>query len=293
MELTRSKRRLLAPSRPLAPRNLIANPPFLTKEGASFAPNNSPHPCTQATSGSLNSLFTPKGFSRHVQTLRQRQTEDSRRQPHGWYGGVTAENIGQDFVGSMPTATPTRPLDASEGTQPAQKHQVRRTVAGKRISKAQAHAEEVKKICRSAKSYIVDMPAIKRHEAPAPATLLSARPSSIRPGTAVPVAASERTPKARLQVPLPTPQFPPQLLSTSLGSVPLGLKFKRKQQTAPEPGEITGETVGTGTSSYRDIRRPRLTSAGRDHGLLTVDMSKRRREPEGSSPRKKPRLGRS
>ena len=292
IELTRSRRRLLAPSGPLVPRNPIANLPFSTTGGVSSTPNSS-HPCTQAASDSLSSLFTPKGFSHHVQTLRQRQTEDSRRRPHGWYGGVTAEHAGQDLAGSMPTATPTRPLDASKGTQPGQKHQVRRNVGGKRISKAQAQAEDVMKICRSAKSYIVDMAAIKRHEAPALPTLPSARPSSIRPEAAVPVAASERTSKARPQVPLSTPRFLPQFLSTSLGSVPQGLKFKRKPKTPPEPGEMTAETAGTGTSSYRDIHRPRLASASRDDGLLTVDMSKRRREPEGSSPRKKPRLGRS
>jgi len=298
VELARSKGRLLAPSKSLAPSNPVANLPFSTTGGSSSAPKDSPHPRTQAASDSSNSLFMPKSFSHHVQNLRERQTEGSKRRFQGQDGGFITEHTGRDPVG-LPTSTPMRLPDASRGTRPTQKHQVRSTAGGKRISKAQAHAEEVMKICRSTKSYIVDMAAIKRRDAPTlPTTPPSAQPSSIRPEKTVPVATGQRTSRAQPQVSLPIPQLSSQLPFTSLGGVPRGLKFTKKQKTVLEPGENTAEAAGTVTSSYRDIHGPRLTSASRDNGPLAVDVLKRRREnsrrePEGSSPRKKPRLSRS
>ena len=295
VELARSKGRLLAPSKSLAPRNPVANLPLSTTEGSSSAPKNPPHPRTQAALDLPKSLFMSRSFSHHVQNLRERQTEAGKRQLHGQYGGVTTEHTGRDLVGPAPASTP----DASRGAQPAQKRHVQRTAGGKRISKAQAHAEEVMKICRSTKSYIVDMAAIKRRDAPVlPTTSPTARPSSIRSDKMVPVAAGQRISRVQPQAPLPIPQLPSQLLSTPMGCIPRGLKFTKRQKTAPEPGEITAETVEIVGSSYQGIRGPRLASASGDNGPLTVDVSKRRREnsgreTEGSSPRKKPRLCRS
>jgi len=295
VELARSKGRFLAPPKSLAPRNPVANLPFSTTGGSSSAPKNSPHPRTQAASDSSNSLFMPKSFSHHVQNLRERQTEASKQQLHGQHGEVITEHAGRDLVGPVPASTP----DTSRSAQPAQKRRVQSTASGKRISKAQAHAEEVMKICRSTKSYIVDMAAIKRRDAPIlPTTSPSAGPSSIRSDKTVPVAASQQISRVQPQAPLPIPQFPSQLLSTSLGRIPRGLKFTKRQKTAPEPGEITAETVEIVASSYRGIHGPRPAPANRDNGPLAVDVSKRRREnsgreSEGSSPRKKPRLSRS
>ena len=291
IELVRSKGRLLTPSKPPASRNPITNLPFSTTGGPSSASSN-PHLRTQVASDSSNPLFMSKGFSHHVQNLRERQAEDSKRRLRERCGESAIGLAGRDLAGSVPGSTPARPLDTSKGTQLTQRRQVRRTSGGKRISKAQAHAE-VMEICRSAKSYIVDMAAIKRREAATlpepnpPSTSSSAHPSSIR--------SDKRVSKAQPQAPLPIPQLPPQLLSTSLGSVPRGLKFTRKQKAVPEPGEITMETAETVTSSHRGIHRPGPASASRENGPLKVDVSKRRwgnseRQPEESAPRKRPRL---
>ena len=191
--------------------------------------------------------------------------------------------------------------ETPKATQPAQKRQVRRTTDGKRISKAQAQAEEVMKICRSAKSYIVDMAAFRRREAPTPPEPQHPAPaivppsswsSSIRPEKTTSGITSQRVSKTQPVVPSPIPQLP----STSLGSVPQGLKFTRKQRPAPEPGEIV--EPGRIASSERGARGPRPVSASRTDGLRVMDTPKRRREdlgmePEVSSPRKKPRLDRS
>lgn len=268
-ELARSAGRLLTASKPHPSRNLAALPPFSTTGGPSYAP----HPRVQATSdlpGPTPQLFTSKGFSHHVQNLREKTAGDTLRRFHERYGGETVGYTGRDLAG---------PIPASKGTQPTQRRQVQRTAGGKRISKAQAQAEEVTKICRSTKSYIVDVAAIKRRQVPT-----------------APVIASQRVSKTQSQAPLPIPQLPPQLLSASLGSVPRGLKFTKKQKPAPEPGEITTETVGN--ASDRDVREPRLTASSGGNGPLMMGVSKRRREnsgmeSEGSSPRKKPRLGRS
>ena len=295
VELARSKGRLLVPSKSLVSPNPVANLPFSTTGGSSSAPKNPPHPRTQAASDLPNSLFMPKSFSHHVQNLRERQTEASKRQSRGQHGGVITEHTGRDLADPVPASTP----DVSRGAQPAQKRHVQRTAGGKRISKAQAHAEEVMKICRSTKSYIVDMAAIKRRDASTlPTTSPTARPSSIRSDKTVPVAAGQRISRVQPQASLPIPQLPSQLLSTPLGCIPRGLKFTKRQKTAPEPGEITAETVEIVGSPYQGIQGSRLASANRDNGPPTVDVSKRRREnsgrePEGSSPRKKPRLFRS
>jgi hypothetical protein len=295
IELARSKGGFLASSKPSVPCDPVGNP----RGGPPSAPNNPPHPRTQAASDSSNPLSALKGFSHHVQNLRERQTEDSRRRFHGRYGGAIVERAEQDPVDPMPASTSTQPLSASKGKQPTKKCRVQRSVGGKRISKAQAHAEEVAKICRSAKSYIVDMVAIKRREVPIPPTTLPPACSpSIRLEKTVPVATGGRISKTQPQVPSPIPQLPSQLLSTSLGSIPRGLKFTRKRKTAPEPGEIIAETAETVTPPHQGVHGPRLASASRDNGPLTVDVSKRKREnpgrgPKGSSPRKKPRLGRS
>ena len=295
-ELARSAGRLLTASKPLPSRNIAALPSLSTTGGPSPTPNNPPHPCTQAISdlpGPTPQLFTPKGFSHHSQKLRAKTAEDTLRRFHERYGGETMGRAGRELVGAT---------SASKGTQPTQRRKAQGKAGGKRVSKAQAQAEEVTKICRSTKSYIVDMAAIRRRQAstlPGPqhptttTTPPSARPPCIRPEERVPVIAGQRVSKTQPQVPLPVSQ----LLSASFGSVPRGLKFTRKQKLAPEPGEITLETVGS-VSSERDVREPRFAAASGGNGPLTMGVSKRRREmsgreSEGSSPRKKPRLGRS
>jgi hypothetical protein len=300
-ELARSTGRLLAPSKPLPPRHPTAITTSLSAGGPRSAPNNPPHPPSQATSTPDSSrptprLFTPKGFSNHIQNLREKQTEDTLHRFHKRYGGIIVEHARRDLTDLMLSIQSS---ETPKGTRPTQKRQ--RTTEGRRVSKAQAQAEEVKKICRSAKSYIVDMAAIKRREVPTipepqrptpSITSSSAWPSSTGSGKTVPVIASGETLKRQPAVPSPVSQNP----STSLGSVPRGLKFARKQGPGPEPGELTRETVGRITSSKQDGHGPRFASASRDpNGLVVEGMSKRRREDlgrnlEGSSPRKKPRL---
>ena len=297
-ELARTTGRLLAPSKPLPPGNPAAIPPSSTTEGPPSASRNTP--CSRAQAAldpPRPQLFRPEGFSGCVQNFRERRTEDNLQRFHERYGGVIVENARRDLVELTTTHTSTGSSDASKGRQPTQKRRVQRTSGGKRMSKAQAQAEEVMKICRSAKSYIVDMAAFKRREVstppelqqPTPAiTPSSAQPHSVRPEKTVPSIASQRVSSTRLATTSPVPQLP----STSLGGVPRGLKFTRRQRPAPEPGEIGTETVG------RDARKPGLASASRDNGPLAADVSKRRREdaekePGCSSPRKKPRLGRS
>jgi hypothetical protein len=300
-ELARSTGRLLAPSKPLPPRNTTTVPPSLAAGGPRSAPNIPPHPPSQATSTPDSSrpiprLFTPKGFSNHIQNLREKQTEDTLHRFHERYGGIIVEHARRDLTDLMLSMqSPETP----KGTRPTQKRQ--RTTGERRVSKAQAQAEEVKKICRSAKSYIVDMAAIKRREVPTipepqrptpGITSSSAWSSSTGSGKTDPVITSREAPKRRPAVPPPVSQNK----YTPLGSVPRGLKFARKQKPGPEPGEITREAAGRVTSSERDGHGPRFASASRDpNGLVVKDVSKRRREDlgrnlEGSSPRKKPRL---
>ena len=301
-ELARSTGRLLAPSKPLPPRNPTAISPSLSAGGPRSAPNIPPHPPSQAASTPhsprpASRLFTPKGFSNHIQNLREKQTEDTLHRFHERYGGIIVEHARRDLTDLMLSMqSPETP----KGTRPTQKRQ--RTAGGRRVSKAQAQAEEVKEICRSAKSYIVDMAAIKRREVPTipepqrptpGITSSSAWPSFTGSGKTIPVIASREAPKRQPAVPPPVSQNQ----STSLGGVPRGLKFARKQEPGLEPGELTRETVGRVTSSERDGHKPRFASASRDpNGLVVKDVSKRRREDlgrnlKGSSPRKKPRLG--
>ena len=152
------------------------------------------------------------------------------------------------------------------------------------------------KICRSTKSYIVDMAAAKRREAstiPEPQRpTSSSSSSSIRSEKKAPVILNQRVSKTQAPVPL----LVPQLSRNSLGSVPRGLKFRKERKPVPESGKVATETVGRLALSDRDTRGPMSVSASRDNGPLTVDGSKRRRakserELEGSSPRKRPRLG--
>jgi len=193
-ELMRSAGRLLAASKPLPSRNLAALPPFSTTGGPSPAPNDPPHPRAQATSGlpgPTPQLFTPKGFSNHVQNLREKTAEDTLRRFRERYGGEVIGRAGRELAGV---------ISASKGTQPTQRRKVQGKAGGKR-------------------------------------------------------------------------------------------------KLAPEPGEITPETVGS-ASSKRDVREPRLAAASGGNSPLTMGVCKRRREmsgreSEGSSPRKKPRLGRS
>jgi len=304
-ELARSTGRLLAPSKPLPPRNLPVLSPSLTTAGPSSVPENPPHRSAQATSDSSDSapqLFTSRGFSHHVQNLRERQTEDTLRRFHQRYGGVIVEHARRDLTDLMSAFAPAQSLDVSRGPRPAgRRREQPRTEGGKRMSKAQAQAEEVMKICRSAKSYIVDVAAIKRREVPtpqeprrpAPPNLPPACSPSVQSEKMAPVVAGQ--PASRTRPPVSPPVSRP--LPASLGSVPRGLKFTRNQQSASEPGEIRGETVGRVASSEGDVRGSRLASSSRDtRPPLTTDAPKRRREDlgreiEGTS-RKKPRLGR-
>ena len=307
IELARSKGKHCVSSKPLAPRDPIAHNPSSTTGGPSSAPKHPPHPRIQAASGSSGPLFTSKGFSHHVRNLRERQTEDARRRFYERYEGPIVGNTRQDIASSKPTSTSMMPLDAPKGAQPTQKRQVQRTAGGKRISKAQAQADEVMKICRSTKSYIVDVAAIKRRgiptlpeaqHSPPPTILPSVRKSSIQSEKTAPVIASQRVSKTQPQVRLLAPRFPPHPLPTSSGATPRGLKFTKKQNPALEHGEVATKTVEAVTSPDRDTHGPRLASVSRDNGPLMTDVPKRRlensgRELEGPSPRKKPRLGRS
>ena len=305
-ELARSTGRLLAPSKPLPPRKAAVTPSSSTTGGPSSTLKVPPHPRTQfaSTSDSLGpvpQLFTPKGFSGHVQDLRERRTETTLRQFNDRYGGIIVEHARRDLTDLMSGFTSTGLPETPKATQPAKRRQVRRTTDGERISGAQAQAEEVMKICRSAKSYIVDMAAFRRRELPtapepqhpAPTIALpSSWSSSIRPEKTTSEITSQRVSKQPV-VSSPIPQLP----STSLGSVPQGLKFTRKQRPAPEPGEIV-EPGGRIASSERGARGSRPVSASRTNGLRVMDAPKRRREdlgrePEVSSPWKKPRLGHS
>ncbi|KAF9652315.1 hypothetical protein BDM02DRAFT_3183707 [Thelephora ganbajun] len=303
IELARSTGRLLPSSKPLPPRNPTVNPPSSTIAGPSSAPNDTPHPYTQAASNSQ--LFTSKGFSHHAQNLRERQTKDNLQRFHERYGGIIVDHARRDLTHLASTFIPPQSPESFKVTQPTRRRQVQKTAGGKRISKAQAQAEEVMKICRSTKSYIVDMAAIKRREAstlpepqhPTPATApSSARLSSTRSETMVPAIVSRRTSKPQPAPPLSVPQLPSQLLSTSLGYIPQELKFTRKRTPVTEPGEITVETDKRVAPPERDICEPGLAST--NNGPLTMDALRRKRknsggELEGSSPRKKLRLGRS
>jgi len=299
-ELARLTGRLLPPSKPLPPHNTTTIPSFSTTGGPPSTPNNPTRPCTEATSISnssrpISQLFMSKGFSSHAQTLRERRTEATLRQFNKRYGGIIVEHARRDLTDLMSEFTSAGSLGASKGTKPTQRRQVRRTTDGKWISKAQAQAEEVMRICGSTKSYIVDLAAIKRREDPTPTIAPpSVLPPPVRSEKVAPRIVSHQVSTTRPAGRSPAPQLP----STSPGSVPQGLKFSRKQRPAPESGEIVVETAGRVASSERSARGPILASANRDNGPRTMDTSKRRREDsgresEGSSPWKKPRLGRS
>lgn len=211
------------------------------------------------------------------------------------------EHARRDLTDLMSAFAPTQSPDVSKGARPTGRRQEQRVEGGKRVSKAQAQAEEVMKICRSAKSYIVDVAAIKRREVPtyqeprrpAPPNLSSVYPPPVQSEKTVPMVVGQPISKTRP----PVSKLPSQLPPTSLGSVPRGLKFTRKEKSVPELGEIRGETTGRVASSERDVRGPRLASASGDtRSPLTMDVSKRRREDPGreteGTSRKKPRLGR-
>ena len=305
-ELARATGKLLAPSKPLPSCNLATIPPLLTTtEDPSPAPSNPPHLRTQAASDSSRStsqLFRSRDFSNRVQNFREKQTEETSRRFSERYGGVIVEHARRDLVGLTAAYTSTGSSERSKGRQPIKKRQVQETASGKRISKARAQAEEVKKICRSTKSYIVDMAAFKRRQVPTPpepqrptptVSLPSTRPLSIRPEEATPATANQQVSKTRPAA----PSLAPQPQSTSSGSIPRGLKFTKKPRPAPEPGEVT-ETAGRATVSERDVRGPRFASTSRYDGPPAMNVSKRRREDAGreverSSPRKKSRLSRS
>ena len=281
-ELARTTGRLFTPSKPLLPPIPTANPPLSLTGRTSSVPRRPPLPRVQAASGSPTSqLFTSKGFSRRVQDFRNRQTEDNLRQFHERYGGIIVEHARRDLTNLMSTNIPIGSSGAPRSTKPNQRRQMQR---GKRITRAQAQAEEVMKICRSTKSYIVDMAAFKSREAPTipepqHPTISSSLLSSIQPEKMV---LSQEVSKARSPAPL--------------GSIPRGLKFTREQKPVLDSREVATEAVGRVTSSDRETRGQIFVSANRDNGSLTVDASKRRREKserelEGSSPRKRPRLG--
>lgn len=297
-EVARSTRRLLAPSKPLAPRNFSATPTLPTTAGPSSTPNNAPHPISTSDSQrSTPQLFTPKGFVECTRALRGRKMEETHQRFEKRYGGVIVEHARQDLVDSTTTGS----SDAREDAQPTKKLRARKTTTGgKRITKAQAQAEEVMRICRTAKSYFVDLAAIKRRTAPTfpesqhpdPTIVSSSRTPSVRPEKTVPTVANQEVCKTRPAIPPPASQ----LLSTSFGSVPQGLKFTRKRKPVQEPGENPTEVVGRVSPPERDVCVSRSASAGRDIGPLMTDVSKRRREDlgrevEGASPRKRPRLG--
>ena len=302
-ELARSTGRLLAPSKLLPPCNPTAILPFSTTEGSS-ALNNPPHLRAQATSDPsrpTSQLFRSKAFSDRIQILREKQTVENLRRFHERYGGIIVDNARRDLVEL--TVSYTGSVDPPKGRQPTQRRRVQRTADGKRVSKAQARAEEVMKICRTAKSYIVDAAAIKRREVPTPPepqcptptiTPSSTRPHFIRSGKPEPTIASQQVSRTQPTAPSPAPQPSP----APSGSVTQGLKFTRKQKPAQKPGEIATETVGRVTSSERNVCGQRLASASGNNDPLTIGVSKRRledlrREPGGSFPQKKPRLYRS
>jgi len=306
-ELARSTGKPLAPSKPLPPRNPTAIPPSSMTEGPTSTPSNPSHPRTQVTPAPdlprpAAQLFTPKGFTSHAQSLRERKTEATLQQFHERYGGVIVDHARRDLTNLMSEFASAGPLNTSKGPKPARRRQAQRTTDGKRISKAQAEAEEVMKICRSTKSYIVDLAAIRGREAatlpepnhPAPTVApQSVLPPPVRPEKAALGTVGQQVSKTRPEGPSSASHLPP----TSLGIVPRELKFSRKQRPVPEPGGPVAEATRGGASSEWGVRGQRPVSAGRDNGPRTMDASKRRREglgrePEGSSPRKKPRLGR-
>ena len=297
-ELARSKGGLITQPKPLTRRDPTYNP--------SSVPDSSLHPPTRAASNSSSSLFTSRAFSQHTQILRKRQTDDIAHRFRERYGGVM-EHPRRAHADLAPAPIPTQPLDTSKGDNPTKKRQVGKKAGGKRTTKAQVHAEEVLKICRSTKSYIVDIAAVKQRLAstrPTPQETTPPTPSSTcssdnRPGKTAPGVASQGTSKTQppVRTPLPTPHLPPRLPPTPLGSIPKGLKFTKKRKLPPEPGEIVMETVGKATLSDRGAPRPRLVSTGRDDGPPMTEASKRRRVgpervPDGSFSRKKPRFGR-
>ena len=290
-ELTR---RSLAPSKLLPPRNSSINPPFSTGSGTPSVSNKPPHPGTQAISHSsktTSKLFIPKGFSHHIQNLRKRQTEESKHQLHERYGGITAEHARRDLTSSMAIRASTRSPDASMGTQPTQRYRAQGNASGKRVTKAQAEAEDVVRICRSTKSYIVDVAAINRREPvklPGPQNLTPTTASSSPIQTEKRIAAvlSQGGSKIRAPVHPPVPGLPSQFLPTSFGGLPQGLKFTKKRKLDPELGEVT---------SKQETRGPRLSSSGGQNSLLDMGVTKSKLEDSGrefcpSAPLKKPRL---
>ena len=261
--------------KPLAKHDPIGNP--------SSAPNSSLRPPTQAASNSSGPLFTSRTFPQHAQNLHKRKTEDAAPRFRGQYGGAV-EHPRQAHANLVPAPIPTRPLNSSKGDNPTNKRQVRKNAGGKRITKAQAQAEEVLKICRSTKSYIVDVAAIRRRLAPTlpvpqDPTPLSTCSSDNRSGKPAPGVASQGTSRTHppARIPLPTPHLPSQIPPTPSGSIPKGLRFTKKRKLPPEPGEIVMETVGKATLSDRDASRPMVTSTGRVCGPLITEASKRRR----------------
>ena len=294
-EPARPKEGSITLPRPLPRRDHTGSP--------SSAPNSSLHPPTQAASNPSSLLFTSRSFSQHAQNLHKRKTEDTARRFRERYGGVV-EHPRRTDAGSVPAPVPTQPLDPSRGAHPTNKRQVRKNAGGKRITKAQACAEEVLKICRSTKSYIVDMAAIRQRlaptipvpQGPTPSTQSATRSSSDRLGKTIPAVAGQGTSRIQppVQDPVPIPRLPSQVPPTPLGSVPKGLRFTKKRKLPPEPGEIVIErAVGKATLSDLDTPRPRLVSTDRDGGPSTTEMSKRRRVNPGRIPEGPPsRLGR-
>ena len=278
-KLARSKGRSIAPSKLLPPRSRI-NPSSTTVD-LPPAPNKPPHQCTQTISDpprDSSKLFTSKSFSHHIQSLRQRQTKEGQQHFHERYGGIIVEHARRDLTELMAEHTSKRSPDASKGAQPTRKCGARRNGGRKRLTKARAEAEEVMKICRSTKSYIVDMATFRRRGPPTlPASQNPPPAIASSPSRSSPVRAVKAMPEVRSQrgseIGTTVPELPPQLLSTSLQGVPRGLNFTRKRKLAPEPKEVSG---------HQDP--------------LTTGVSKRRQEDserntDPPAPRKKPRLG--
>ena len=274
-ELARSTGRLVAPSK-------LLSPPDSSKASLHLSPS--------------------KGFSRHAQTLHKRKKEVAQQQFDERYEGIITDHAGDDPRSLIGTHTSTRSSVASKGKPPSRKRQVRRNAEGKRITKAQAQAEEITKICRSAKSYIVDMAAIKRRvemptipEAQHPPATSSARPPTIRTEKVVSVGLSQ--PVSKKHPPPPANQSPSHHHPASPGNIPQGLRFKRMQKGVGKPGEsIAGAFEGI-TQSKGVPRGQRHHSASSHPSPPIIDVPRKRREdPEvelhGSSPRKKPRFGR-
>lgn len=278
-ELAKYTRGSLVPSKLLPPRDSAIERPSSTAGSGSSSSNKPPRRCTKGVSSPLKAtskLFTSKGFSHHVQNLRKRQAEERRQQCRERYSRTTDEDAERDLTGPMTSFISTQPPDASK---PSRKCRARRDTNRKRVTKAQVEVEAVANICRLTKSYVVDVAAVKQrltqapqesHHSPPTATSIASPSSSIRTEEMIPAILSRREAPA----PLPTPELPSQLLSTSLRGVPQGLKFTRKRKLTPEPGEASS---GHGGPLAKDKLKGRLEDSGR--------------ELDPSAPRKKPRLG--